>query len=56
MDVEAAVPSHTHVPVSRRAVLDDPVHSLDAHLLDSFTAGFGIDVGVICASSDCAFL
>jgi hypothetical protein len=29
---------HTHVPVSRRDVLDDPVHSLDAHLLDSFTA------------------
>jgi probable F420-dependent oxidoreductase len=29
---------HTHLPVSRRDVLDDPVHSLDAHLLDSFTA------------------
>jgi probable F420-dependent oxidoreductase len=29
---------HTHVPVSRRDVLDNPVHSLDAHLLDSFTA------------------
>jgi probable F420-dependent oxidoreductase len=29
---------HTHLPVSRGDVLDNPVHSLDAHLLDSFTA------------------
>ncbi len=29
---------HTHLPVSRRDLLDDPFHSQDPHLLDQFTA------------------
>ena len=28
---------HTHVPVSRRDLLDDDVHHLDRHILDQFT-------------------
>ena len=28
---------HTHVPVSRRDLLDDEVHSQDSRLLDQFT-------------------
>jgi probable F420-dependent oxidoreductase len=31
------VVEHTHVPASRRDLLDDPMHSLDSHLLDQFT-------------------
>jgi probable F420-dependent oxidoreductase len=37
---------HTHVPVSRRDVLEDSVHALDAHVLDPFTA-----LGVAAAST-----
>jgi probable F420-dependent oxidoreductase len=31
------VVEHTHVPSSRRDLLDDPVHAMDSHLLDQFT-------------------